>query len=321
MNIKNKYDLAIVIPAYKIDFFDSVLKSLANQTNKNFTIYVGIDASKSDFESIIDTYSNSLDIVFKRFEENLGGKDLVAQWARCIELTNGEPWIWLFSDDDMMESTCVEKFYQEIANGAVYDLYHFDIDAIDEKDNVIFKCRRFPEMLSSIDFYKKKENDDIDCFVVEYIFSRAVYEKTGGFQKFDLAWGADVATWTKFSNEKGIRNIKGGKVYWRKSYANITPNRKREMVNRKFLINVDYYNWINHFFGRNRIAKFNEYVFIRNFVFYSVILTRQQLKEISQKAVSLDIIPSWKPKCLLIILPLVRIAKILKSKIKKKNIQ
>ena len=175
-----KRKIAIVIPAYKIDFFDSVLKSLANQTNKNFTIYVGIDASKSDFESIIDRYSNSLDIVFKRFEENLGGKDLVAQWTRCIELTHGEPWIWLFSDDDMMESTCVEKFYQEIANGAAYDLYHFDIDAIDENDNVIFKCRRFPEVLSSIDFYKKKEKDDIDCFVVEYIFSRAVYEKTGG---------------------------------------------------------------------------------------------------------------------------------------------
>lgn len=91
-----KRKIAIVIPAYKIDFFDSVLKSLANQTNKNFTIYVGIDASKSDFESIIDRYSNSLDIVFKRFEENLGGKDLVAQWTRCIELTHGEPWIWLF---------------------------------------------------------------------------------------------------------------------------------------------------------------------------------------------------------------------------------
>ena len=45
MNIKNKYDLAIVIPAYKIDFFDSVLKSLANQTNKNFTIYVGNEAN------------------------------------------------------------------------------------------------------------------------------------------------------------------------------------------------------------------------------------------------------------------------------------
>ena len=313
--------LAIVIPAYKIDFFESVMKSLANQTTKDFTAYVGIDASNSDFESIINKYKGSFDVVFKRFEENLGGKDLVAQWNRCIELTKGEPWIWLFSDDDMMASDCVERFYLEIANGAKYDIYHFDIDAIDEKDNVIFKCRRFPDVLSSIDFYRKKENDDIDSFVVEYIFSRTIYERTGGFQKFDLAWGTDIATWTKFSHEKGIRNIKGGKVYWRKSYANITPNRQRAMAERKFLINVDYYDWINNFLGRETIAKFNEYVFIRNFVFYSVALSRQQLKDVSDKAARLNVISSTKTKCLLTILPLIKIAKRVKSKIIEKGIQ
>lgn len=313
--------LAIVIPAYKIDFFESVMKSLASQTNKDFTVYVGIDASISDFESIINKYKGSFDVVFKRFEENLGGKDLVAQWNRCIELTRGEHWIWLFSDDDMMASDCVERFYQEIANGANYDIYHFDIDAIDEKDNVIFQCRRFPDVLSSIEFYKKKENDDIDSFVVEYIFSRAIYERTGGFQKFDLAWGTDIATWTKFSQEQGIRNIKGGKVYWRKSYANITPNRHSEIAERKFLINVDYYNWINNFFGRETIAKFNEYVFIRNFVFYSITLTRQQLGKVSDKAVKFNVISPNKTRLLLAILPLIRIAKLLKSKIIKKEIQ
>ena len=59
-----KSDLAIVIPAYKIDFFDSALKSLSDQTNKNFTVYIGIDASKANFESVIDRYKSSISIVY-----------------------------------------------------------------------------------------------------------------------------------------------------------------------------------------------------------------------------------------------------------------
>ena len=40
--------LAIVIPYYKIAFFEETLKSLANQTNKQFIVYIGDDASKDD---------------------------------------------------------------------------------------------------------------------------------------------------------------------------------------------------------------------------------------------------------------------------------
>lgn len=227
--------LAIVIPAYKIDFFRATLDSLAAQTCKDFTVYVGDDCSPSDFENLVNEYKDKLVIHYTRFETNMGGKDLVGQWTRCIELTQEEPWIWLFSDDDVMSPTCVESFYKTVEKASNHDLYHFDIDAIDAEGKVVFECRRFPDIMSSLDFYKKKENDDIDCFVVEYIFSRKVYEITGGFQNFDLAWGADIATWVKFSHEKGIKNISEARVFWRKSDANITPNRQREMGSESFL--------------------------------------------------------------------------------------
>ena len=314
-------ELAIVIPAYKIDFFRATLDSLTEQTCKDFTVYVGDDCSPSDFYSLIKEYKDRLDIRYTKFDTNLGGKDLVAQWGRCIELTQGEPWIWLFSDDDVMSGTCVESFYKTIATDSNHDLLHFDIDAIDADGKVIFKCRRFPDEISSLDFYMKKENDDIDCFVVEYIFSRKVYEETGGFQNFELAWGADIATWVKFSHAKGIRNIPRAHVYWRKSYANITPNRQREMVMRKFLINVEYFAWMNDFFGRDVIAKFNNYAFTRNFVFYSRILTREQLSEVADKAIELGVTTANKKRNLLFLLPFIRIAKLIKSKIKPKMIQ
>ena len=45
--------LAIVIPAYKVDFFETVLFSLAQQTCKDFTVYIGEDCSRDDFKSIL----------------------------------------------------------------------------------------------------------------------------------------------------------------------------------------------------------------------------------------------------------------------------
>lgn len=313
--------LAIVIPAYKIEFFKATLESLANQTCKDFTVYIGDDCSPADFESLVGEYKSKLDIVYHKFPTNMGGENLVGQWKRCIELSQGEPWIWLFSDDDVIGSKCVESFYKTIEIYPNHDLYHFNIDAINEKGEVIFECRRFPDVISSVDFYKKKENDDIDSFVVEYIFSRKIYDETGGFQNFDLAWGADTATWVKFAYKNGIRNISGDKVYWRKSYANITPNRDKQMSYRKFLINVCYFDWVNKYFDSENISKFNSYAFFRNFVFYSRILSHSQLGKVSDKAVEYGIITSKKKTCFMLMLPLIRIGKLIKTKIKKKRIQ
>ena len=312
--------LAIVIPAYKVDFFEQTLISISEQTCTDFTLYVGNDGSDSDFESLINKYSSKINIVYKKFNQNLGGKNLVAHWKRCIDLIDDESWIWLFSDDDIMGPNCVDLFYKSLANCKSFDLFHFDVDAIDENNNSVFECRRFPSTISSIDFYKRKENDDLDSFVVEYIFSRAIYNKTEGFQPFDLAWGTDTATWIKFSNKNGIKTINGDKVYWRKSSLNITPNRNNSMSMRKFLISIEYYAWVNSFFGR-KIFKYNIYIYIRNYIFYSRILTRKQLNETLSKAVAYQIIPQKLKLILSIFLPLIRFAKLIKSRLIKKNIQ
>src|ERR1035437_3960780 len=103
--------LAIVIPAYKRMFFNEALSSIAKQTNKNFTLYIGDDCSPCNLYNIVEKYEKSIPIVYRHFDENIGRKDLVVQWERCIDLVGDEEWIWLFSDDDIMDPTCVENFY------------------------------------------------------------------------------------------------------------------------------------------------------------------------------------------------------------------
>ncbi|UJH92516.1 glycosyltransferase family 2 protein [Antarcticibacterium sp. 1MA-6-2] len=68
--------LAIVIPYYKINFFEECLQSLANQTSKNFRVYIGDDASPDDPSGIVSEYNKQLTLKIKRFKENLGGKSL-----------------------------------------------------------------------------------------------------------------------------------------------------------------------------------------------------------------------------------------------------
>lgn len=48
--------LAIVIPYYKPDFFEETLQSVAAQTDKRFTLYIGNDASAHDPLPLIQKY-------------------------------------------------------------------------------------------------------------------------------------------------------------------------------------------------------------------------------------------------------------------------
>ncbi|MCS3153719.1 glycosyltransferase [Phocaeicola dorei] len=94
--------MAIVIPAYKGRFLKETLDSIAVQAHKDeFVLYIGDDASPERLDKIVESYQNKVNLVYHRFSENMGGKDLVAHWERCIQLS-AEPFIWLFSDDDLM---------------------------------------------------------------------------------------------------------------------------------------------------------------------------------------------------------------------------
>ena len=73
-----------------------------------FVLYIGDDASPERLDKIVESYQNKVNLVYHRFSENMGGKDLVAHWERCIQLS-AEPFIWLFSDDDLMPADGVER--------------------------------------------------------------------------------------------------------------------------------------------------------------------------------------------------------------------
>lgn len=244
--------LAIIIPAYKETFLRKALESIASQTCKDFTLYIGDDCSPYDLKSIVSDFTDKIDIVYKRFDTNLGGKDLVAQWERCVNLSKAEPYIWLFSDDDIMDPRCVEMFFKhlKVTNGA-FDLYHFDVKVINDNDKVTRIPQPYPQNLDSYTYYKYKLRSKIASLVVENIFSRKIYNSSGGFVNFDLAWGSDTATWVLFSNDKGFCTIPNAYVLWRNGSENITPNTSSKIVERKERARVEFFKWSKDFFDLN----------------------------------------------------------------------
>lgn len=238
--------LAIVIPAYRSEFFARTLESLAAQTCKDFNVYVGDDASPEDISSIAGSFAEKLSIRYRRFEENLGGKDLSAHWMRCVEMVEDEDWVWMFSDDDLAQPRCVESFYETDVPENV-DVLHFNLDIIGSEGNILRETPDYPERLSSRDFFNKLYRRQIDARMQEFVF-RTNALKTKGFVSFDLAWRTDNASVMNLGYPAGIMTVSGAdsKVQWRAGNANISVN--NALFHRKNSATVAFFNWVGEFF-------------------------------------------------------------------------
>lgn len=241
--------LAIIIPAYKATFLKQTLDAFEAQTCHDFNLYIGDDCSPEPIKDIVDLYIDRLPIVYRRFDENLGSTNLTLHWQRCIDMSNSEPYIWLFSDDDIVSDTTVEAFYQAIKKHGERDLFHFPVNIIDENDNSFipkgYNKKPFDAIMSCKQFIINRLFFKINSFIVEYIFRRDAFNRVGGFESFDLAWGADDALWIKLSKNDGITSIDTGLVGWRHSRQNISPNVKPEIVVRKLRASIEYLKFIS----------------------------------------------------------------------------
>lgn len=206
--------LAIVIPAYKGKYLEQTLSSIAQQNNQNFNLYLGDDASPDNLKTIVAPFEKKLSLQYHNFKTNLGSVSLVKHWERCISLSGNEPYIWLFSDDDLMPPDAVERFYQ-ILEKVRGDVYRYGLELIDSANAIIASNSGTPEKESGLDFIIRRLKRATHSAMVEFIFSRDIYDKSEGFIEFPLAWGSDTATMAKFSEESGITRINGTPVQWR----------------------------------------------------------------------------------------------------------
>lgn len=214
--------LAFVIPYYKIDFFEETLQSLEEQTNKNFSVYVGNDNSPNDPFHIIEKYG-SLNITYKNFETNLGATDLEGQWIRCIDLSKDEEWICILGDDDCPKKNFVEEFYNILptVDEKNINVIKTSITSIDSNSKIRGADLVHPEYDTSINTFWRDRNNQTHTSISENIFRRSSYEKIG-FRGFPLAWGTPLVAWIDYSEGGLIYGLNSTQMSVRSSEINLS---------------------------------------------------------------------------------------------------
>lgn len=230
--------LAIVIPYYKLTFFETTLESLANQTNKRFNVYIGNDASPENPKNLLEKYQGKFDFEYHRFENNLGRTTLVKQWERCIDLIGEEEWIMVLGDDDRLDKNVVHAFYENLEEiKSVSNVVRFASCKIDELGKETSSIYYNPKIGSSSDILFKGVRSSLS----EYIFRKKQIENIG-FKEFPLAWFSDVLAVLEFSNFKNIFSINEAKIYIRISDLSISG--KKDNFKLKSKAKFEFYSYL-----------------------------------------------------------------------------
>lgn len=244
--------LAIVIPYYKKTFFRETIDSIASQTCKDFVLYIGDDASLENPQDIIQEYKDKIRIVYHRFDENLGSKDLVAQWDRCIDMTQNEDWIWLFSDDDTMEKTCVEEFYSTLKEFPNIRIMRYIKEFCNMVDGTSL-CSTYKKGFTPFSEFVCDGLDLTENHVTmpEFLFHRNLYENNG-IVNVPLAWGSDKTTYLQYVFEAGMIYNLSSIVFYRYSDRNISSSKELWQNEIKFKGKIDTIMWHKNFFKQVR---------------------------------------------------------------------
>lgn len=249
--------LAIIIPYYKLTFFEVTLQSLAEQTCQDFKVYIGDDASPEDPSMLLEGYKGKFDFVYHRFETNLGGTSLTKQWERCIALSGNEEWLMILGDDDVLGENVVEEFYdnlleiEEVGSNVV----RFATQVIDGEGKAISRVFKHSKLEKSTNAFWRKFTGDTRSSLSEYIFSRAAYSKYG-FKDYLLAWHSDDRAWLEFAEGQPIFSINNTLLYIRMSTVNISGKEDNLELKKEasyFFYESIAYDYLSSFDEKQRI--------------------------------------------------------------------
>lgn len=266
--MKNK--LAIIIPYYKIDFFEQTLQSISKQTNKSFSLYIGNDASPDDPIQLIEAYLEKDSYQYFDYKENLGGKNLTMQWERILENVT-EDWFQILGDDDMIADNFVEEFYNNIDEVEQSNINVIKVSQvwIDERNVNLNVKTSLETIIDAKKHFLIEYNHQFRASLSEHIFNKNSFNLYG-FKKFPLAWHSDNLAVYETSNFNKIYFIKNSLVMVRMSDVNIS-NRKDDYntkiyashLYREYILNK-YYTILPKEFLVEELKKYREYLWKNN---------------------------------------------------------
>ena len=126
---------SITIPAYKVRYLYDAIKSVLDQTYKDFELIIVDDCSPENLKDIVDKFKDSR-IRYYRNEVNCGARDVVNNWNICLKYCTGD-WVICMGDDDMLMPNTLCEYNELIQRFPNVEILHGRVAQIDEANNII----------------------------------------------------------------------------------------------------------------------------------------------------------------------------------------
>lgn len=213
--------IAIVIPYYKPDYLDLLLVSLKNHSNVSIAVYLFDDYSETSADSIASKHTGTVQ-THLRFDKNLGGTSLTAQWNRCLSHIGEEEWVWFIPDDDVLKSGTLAKVCDAASTAdPEIALIHIMSEVIDGSGRDLGFHDTMPfGTYDASEFYYRVLRGETMITLGSQIFRRCALKP--GFVEFPMGWGSDHATTLQCAGNNRIQHINSATLQFRMSDVNIS---------------------------------------------------------------------------------------------------
>ncbi len=208
--------LSVCIPVYNGNkFLEAAIKSVLEQTFKDFELIIVDDCSTEDPAPIIGGFKDSR----IQFHRNLVRQGLVGNWNRCVELSRGRL-VCVFHQDDVMLPDNLRRKVEALERNPRAALAYSDARVVEEdlsvrhpgwftatapNEDKVFAGREFFEKLAA--------GDNLVC-CPSAMFRRAAFEQLGKFDP-QLPYTADWEMWLRMALQFDVAYLKEPLILYR----------------------------------------------------------------------------------------------------------
>jgi glycosyltransferase involved in cell wall biosynthesis len=182
-----------LLPAYKGRFLDEMLQSIQKQTYQDYKVVISDDCSPEDLRTICEPYLNDPRFTYRRNEENMGSKDLVAHWNMLVNMCDTE-FLIMASDDDVYEPEFLEEIDKLVQKYPNVDLFRARMQRINESGDLLLREPRWEEYMDQPHFFYASRTSGMFTCEANYVYKTSALKKRGGYKDFPLAIFSDKAT-------------------------------------------------------------------------------------------------------------------------------
>jgi len=212
-------------------FIDKAIKSVLEQKNVDFELFIIDDGSIDDSRSIIENYRN-IDNVTIIYQQNKG---LNVTNNIALRLSNGD-YIMRLDADDYLEPDALKKLSSQLDVDPDLGLVFPDYYIVDELGNFIEHHKRH-DFKKEVTLFDQAAHGACTMIRVSYL------KFLGGYnENYKCQDGYEL--WIKFINKFKVANVSLPLFNYRQHGSNLTSNENR-ILGTRAKINEDYINALN----------------------------------------------------------------------------